>query len=281
MNQELNRFFNRIQNRNFSFTTDKFDEEYLTKLEKELQKEINKNLLKRPVTTCNWLKSIYNQIVEGQEYIHKTYIINIQDRIDDKLTKTIITKEEDENFEGASIILHALDSFKSLIIQNIKLVKPEIIKPKNTKVENIPVVTIPEGAAAKTEAIQNIDIAKYLKKNGTQYYQFHVAIYAHYKKIKLHDPQSDDNGVLRKLALKFDFKSDTSANQIFNKFYNQILKSLEEEKEPKKIFQAISLKTKVSCKTIMKYIEEIVPLLNLEEQNEAKKDINTLKLLIN
>jgi hypothetical protein len=43
MNQELNRFFNRIQNRNFSFTTDKFDEEYLINLKRTSEK-INKNL---------------------------------------------------------------------------------------------------------------------------------------------------------------------------------------------------------------------------------------------
>jgi hypothetical protein len=159
MNQELNRFFNRIQNRNFSFTTDKFDEEYLIKLEKKLQKEINKNLLKNPDTTCNWLKSIYYQIEEGQEYIHKTYMIDIQNRINDKSTKTIITKEEDENFQGANIILNALDLFKNLIIQNIKLVKPEIIKSKNTKAGNTSLLTKPEEAAEKTD-LPRKDIVK-------------------------------------------------------------------------------------------------------------------------
>jgi hypothetical protein len=132
MNQELNRFFNRIQNRNFSFATDKFDEEYLIKLEKKLQKEINKNLLKNPDTTCNWLKSIYNQILEGQEYIHKTYVLNIDERIISEKIHAVISNKENENFEGALVMLNALDLFKNLIIQNIKLVKPEIIKSKKS-----------------------------------------------------------------------------------------------------------------------------------------------------
>jgi hypothetical protein len=281
MNQELNRFFNRIQNRNFSFTTDKFDEEYLIKLEKELQKEINKNLIKEPDPTCNWLKSIYYQIEEGQKYIHKTYVLDIQDRINDKSTKTIITKEEDENFQGANIILNALDLFKDLIIQNIKLVKPEIIKSKNTKVQNIPVITKPEEASEKNEKNELECEPKYLMPDGTKYSQAAIAFYLSYKYSNLiKDPNNDHYKVSQifEIAKDFGWCSANSPQLIFDK-YRRITKSDNQtnSRELIKFFQ----EGEKGYLRVEKYINNILDLLTPDEQIKAKQHLKTLELKIN
>jgi hypothetical protein len=118
MIQKLTQFFNRTQNHNFNFKADKVNIEYIHKIIFEIQKEINKNLLKRPDTTCNWLKSIYLQIQEGQKYIQKRYIFDIQDRIYKKQNN--ISDQEHENFEGAGIVLNDLDDIKQMIIQAIQ-----------------------------------------------------------------------------------------------------------------------------------------------------------------
>lgn len=132
---KLTQFFNRTQNHNFTFKTDKVNIEYLQKIIIEIQKEINKNLLKRPDTTCNWLKSIYLQIQEGQKYIHKRYILDIEDRIYKK--QNDISDQAHENFEGAGIILNDIDDIKQMIIQAIQTVKPELINVKKSKPKEI------------------------------------------------------------------------------------------------------------------------------------------------
>ena len=77
---ELIRLFNRSQNHNFNFESDLNDIDF-AKIQKSIQKEIDKNLLKRPGTTCAWLIDLHEQIVYIQKYIHKRYSLDIQEII--------------------------------------------------------------------------------------------------------------------------------------------------------------------------------------------------------
>jgi len=268
MHQKLTQIFNRTQNRNFNFKTDNFDFEYLQEVESDIQKNINEHLLDRPETTCNWLKSIYKQIEKGQEYIHKRYILEIQERIILKKNNATIAKEEDENFEEAFIILGYLDNIKQMIIQAVQTVKPDLIKPKKSKTKEV--------SSKKTN-----EKAIFLKPNGEKYKAFQIAFYAFYQDLKVKDPKYDKHNTLKNLAINFDLDNKTSAERIYNEFYRPITKSFEEENKLDKIFEALYLKTNISYKTIKKYIEEIIPLLKPEHKKKAENHINSLDLLIN
>ena len=122
----------------------------------------------------------------------------------------------------------------------------------------------------------------YLKNNGKRFTHFQIALFAYFKNYKIRDPKSDDNNTLENIAEEdFGYDSDNSAQKIYDKYYNQILISNRDEKELKLILETLHLKTKVSYRTIKKYIEEIIPLLeDSNHKEEAKKHIDQLKFKI-
>ena len=134
MNKQLTKYFNRTQTWNFNFINDIYNDLFFEEIKKDIQTDIDKNLFKRPNTTCNWLISTYKQIEQGQNYIHKRYIVDITNRIINKDTN--ITPEESMNFENAGYVLTDLDEIKDIILDAIKTVKPELIKAKKQTPDN-------------------------------------------------------------------------------------------------------------------------------------------------
>lgn len=278
---ELTKFFNRAQNYNFNFEKDIADFYFFQEIIKAIQKEINKNLLKRPDTTCNYLISIDALIEKGQKFIHKRFILDIQERIQKEGKNPIITPEENENYENASIFLNDLEDIKELIFQTIKSVKPELIKKPISKTPQ-PKKEAPEEHSSEKEIKDNKLPPRYLKPKGIKYFQFEVAFYLFFKKKKINNPDTDTTQKLKLLVSKeFGFDSDTSAKQLYFRFYIRIKKASEEEVTIEKIIDSISLKTDTNSKTIEKYIKNIIVLLNPEEQKEANKYLKELDLMNN
>lgn len=155
------------------------------------------------------------------------------------------------------------------------------LNENNSKAANISKITKEEEEEEEVSSKKTNEKVIFLKPNGEKYKAFQIAFYAFYQDLKVKDPKYDKHNTLKNLAINFDLDNKTSAERIYNEFYRPITKSFEEENKPDKIFEALSLKKNISCKTIKKYIEEIMPLLNSEGQNEAKNHIVSLDLLIN
>ena len=241
MNKQLTKYFNRTQTWNFNFINDIHNDLFFEEIKKDIQTDIDKNLLDNPNTTCNYLMSIYKQIEKGQNYIHKRYIVDITNRIINK--DTSITPEESKNFENAGYVLTDLDEIKDIILDAIKTVKPELIKAKKQT---------PDNASSDKEI-------KYLKPNGEKYTQSQIVwfIYKKNYKNKLYDPRHTDESIFHQLALEFGYTSKTSAYQIYQKWYLKGGKS-------GPIFNK-------KYKNELKDINEIIELLDPKERESAKE----------
>lgn len=124
MNYKLTSFFNKVTAGLYNFKGSEVD--LIKEIESEIQNEIDASLLKRPQATKNWLQSVYNEIMIGQNRLQADYITETIDILTTKGNQ--LSEEEQEriikNHEEALEVLHALDNIQGHILDAILRIEP-------------------------------------------------------------------------------------------------------------------------------------------------------------
>jgi len=164
------------------------------------------------------------------------------------------------------------------LLENIHQSISEVLSTHYFKKENIQLKQKPEEASSENEEKENTIKAKYLKLNKQRFEQTAIAFYIYYKKLKVQDPRSYTNSKIIEIAKDFGFKKPTSPQQIFFKT-NKLIKG-DEKTNKRELINYFGQKPN-NYNNVKNYINDILHLLEPEEQKEALKDIETLKLKIN
>jgi len=297
MTNKYTRFFNIISRHGYEFNQSEFD--LLEQASNKILKIIKKDLLKTPERTSNYLMSIYNEIAQGQKQLHKTYILEIEKLIFNKNSPKEGVDVINNNYELAGIALNQLEDIKSYILEAIFKLYPKYFITNKEFQKDIKHLLPPkkwahlvieneeneqkEASPAKKETTYT---AKYLKPDGARYTLAQIAFYVYYSNTKIHSPKDDDYDRLKTIAKEFGFESKTSAQQIFDNVYNQIIKAEKEQKKDKDFkdkdfLDSVCLKIEIKPKTVQRYIKEILPLLKPEHQKKVNYHIEQLVFLIN
>ena len=123
MTNKYTRFFNIISRHGYEFNQSEFD--LLEQASNKILKIIKKDLLKTPERTSNYLISIYNEIAQGQNQLHKTYILEIEKLIFNKNSPKEGVDVINNNYELAGIALNQLEDIKSYILEAIFKLYPK------------------------------------------------------------------------------------------------------------------------------------------------------------
>jgi hypothetical protein len=207
--------------------------------------------------------------------------------------------QKDIDFILASAIQYG-QSFK--VLEALKLTLNTILnKPKQPEIENKIVLhekeadnniilslnneikKITEGTLSfdKTKEPDNKIDPKYLNKKGEKFQGFQISWILFFEQKNIQNPKYDDNDILKKIVFSYGFKKHTSAQNIFDKYFNKIKMAHEEENELKKRIESVHLKTNKSKNSIQKDIKKIIPLLDPKNQKTAKSYVDALEKMIN
>tara|TARA_R110002051_G_scaffold10554_1_gene39976 strand:- start:92 stop:841 length:750 start_codon:yes stop_codon:yes gene_type:complete len=224
--------------------------ELVDELEIEVQQIINEDLLKRPTTTINFLKSVAKKLKISSDYLLNEVSIPIQKKLSNKIELSDIEKF---NFEEAGELGIKIDEIIDNIINNIGAVST--ITKKEPQPE---------------------------KKENHKFSRRQVALILTFEKATVRNPDSDKNEGLKRIVFeKYDFKSKTSARQIYFDFYKPIQEAIEEQKSYQKIVESICDKQGIKAKTLKRDIEGILNKLNDQGQKEASEFLKGIHLLMN
>ena len=297
MTNKYTRFFNIISRHGYEFNQSEFD--LLEQASNKILKIIKKDLLKTTERTSNYLISIYNEIAQGQNQLHKTYILEIEKLIFNKNSPKEGVDVINNNYELAGIALNQLEDIKSYILEAIFKLYPKYFITNKEFQKDIKHLLPPkkwahlvieneeneqkEASPAKKETTYT---AKYLKSNGEKYTHCQVALYVYYSGKKISSPIYDTNERLKTIADDFGHIADSSAQRIWDRFYNKILQAEKEQKKDKDFkdkdfLDSVCEKIKIKAKRVQSYIKEILPLLKPERQKKANDHIKQLNFLIN
>ena len=240
-----------LRNRVFYFSfKDKISQstfDLVSDLNTDVLEIVKNNLLKRPTTTINFLRTIEPDLKWCQDFLLNEVSIPVQNKI---IRKDQITELEGHNFEQGGQLSWQIEEIIDIINTSIESVKPQRRKePGEKRVKLNPEIEI------------NDNWKKYVSKGG-KLSQPEIALLCVYEGIVIPKPSGkNENVIANNLAI---WHGHTSGSALYNTY---------DELSDKN-----NRLTNRKPKTMIKYFEHIMPLISPNNLPDIKKDLKEIDL---